>query len=336
MTTLKDISLHCGVSVATVSKALNGQRDISANTRQRIQKAAKKLGYLPNSSARALKTSRSYNLGVVYEDAQNAGFSHDVFASILNSFKMEAEATGYDITFLSSVARDMTYYEHSRYRGVDGTLLVCCDYGSPQVLELVNSELPIVTIDYTFAGCTSIVSDNIAAMRELAGHILGMGHTRIAYIHGELDDASVATRDRLEGLRQALAAAGLTLPPEYIIPGIYRDVDTTARLTGQLMERDAPPTCIIFPDDYATLGGINYLTEKGLSIPGDISIAGFDGIRLAKVMEPKLTTFEQNTQRVGHLAAKNLIEWIEHPETAAVKKVVVKGRLETGASVARL
>ncbi|MBQ3028173.1 MAG: LacI family DNA-binding transcriptional regulator, partial [Lachnospiraceae bacterium] len=126
MASMKDISELCGVSIATVSKALNGQKDIGEETKQRICKVAKELGYFPNSSARALKTKRTYNLGVLFVDEAQSGLTHDYFANVLNSFKEVAEAGGYDITFISngkSGINGMTYLERCRYRGFDGVVI---------------------------------------------------------------------------------------------------------------------------------------------------------------------------------------------------------------------
>ena len=102
MVSMKDIALRCGVSVATVSKALNGQPDIGEETRARIEKTAKEMGYMTNAAARALKTKRAYNLGILFVDERRSGLSHEYFSSMLESFKVEAEAHGYDITFINN------------------------------------------------------------------------------------------------------------------------------------------------------------------------------------------------------------------------------------------
>ena len=102
MVSIKDIALRCGVSTATVSKALNGYQDVGEATRQRVLAAAKELGYTANSAARALKTNRSYNIGILFMDLSNSGFTHEYFASTLTSFRLEAERCGYDVQFISN------------------------------------------------------------------------------------------------------------------------------------------------------------------------------------------------------------------------------------------
>ena len=144
MVSMKDISSRCHVSVATVSKALNNRGDISDETKERICQVAKELGYLPNSSARALKTNRTYNIGVLFVDKANCGLTHSYFSHVLDSFRRGAEEEGYDITFISQHAgkNKLSYYEHSKYRGVDGVVIACVDFEDEAILELVNSEIP--------------------------------------------------------------------------------------------------------------------------------------------------------------------------------------------------
>ena len=154
MVSMKDIAKQCNVSVASVSKALNGYPDISEETRQLILKTASEMGYLPNSSARALKTKRSYNLGVLFVDEAMSGLTHDYFNHVLESFKRTAESKGYDITFTSGnlSGQRLNYYEHCRYRGVDGVVIACINFFTEEVQRLVQSEIPVVTIDHVFAG----------------------------------------------------------------------------------------------------------------------------------------------------------------------------------------
>ena len=149
MSSLKDLARECGVSVATVSKALNGQSDISAATRDRVREAARRMGYVPNMAARAMKTNRTYNLGVLFVDERQSGLAHEYFSAVLDSFKVQVEKLGYDITFVNRNlgGRTMTYLEHCHYRGVDGAVIACVDFNDPQVVELVNSDVPVVTID---------------------------------------------------------------------------------------------------------------------------------------------------------------------------------------------
>lgn len=335
MVSIKDISIKCGVSIATVSKALNNHSDIAETTKEIIRKTAKEMGYFPNSSARALKTNRTYNLGVLFIDEAQSGLTHEYFANVLDSFKVEAESNGYDITFINKHMgqKKMSYYEHSKYRGVDGVVIACINFWDQDVIELIHGELPIVTIDHVFDNRTAIISDNVKGMRDLITYINEMGHRKIAYIHGA--DSSV-TQNRVGSFYKTLGELGITVPDEYVKSGIYHDADTTALLTKELLKLKDRPTCIIFPDDFSCIGGINAIKELGLRIPEDISVAGYDGILLSQVLDPKLTTLQQDTKTLGKSAAQKLITLIENPKATIIERVVVEGKVLSGNSVKKI
>ncbi|MBR1913992.1 MAG: LacI family DNA-binding transcriptional regulator [Lachnospiraceae bacterium] len=336
MVSMKDISKKVGVSVATVSKALNDHSDIGAATKELVRKTAKEMGYFPNASARALKTRRSHNIGVLFRDEAGNGFTHDFYAAVLDSLKKTAESKGYDISFINSNqdVMHMNYLEHCRYRGYDGVVLACIDFSDRDVVELATSNVPVVTIDHIFDNRTAIISDNVSGIKELVEYIYGeCGHRRIAYIHGA--DSSV-TRNRLASFYRTMEELGGTVPDEYVKDGIYRKPDVAYDLTLELLELKEPPTCIIYPDDFAAIGGINAIKARGLSIPEDISIAGYDGIRIAKVLDPRIATIEQDTDRIGDLAAKKIVQLIERPKSAITERIVVEGKLLKGESVRKL
>ena len=330
MVSMKDIAQRCGVSVATVSKALNGQPDIGEETRSRIEAVAKEMGYMTNAAARALKTNRTYNLGVLFVDERRSGLAHEYFSSMLESFKVEAEAHGYDITFINHNVggKRTSYVQHCLYRGVDGVVIACVDFTDHQVQELVESGIPLVTIDHVFNNRLAVVSDNVSGLEELVRYVYRKGHRKIAFLHGE---NTTVTRNRLTGFYRACEELGLEIPQEYVRPCVYHDPDRCAQATRELLELPDRPTCIIFPDDFSYIGGMNVLTEAGLRIPEDISAVGYDGIHLAKVL--RLTTYSQNVEQIGKIAAEQLISLIERPKTTLIDRIMVPGGLLEGASV---
>lgn len=335
MASMKDIANACHVSVATVSKALNDHKDIGEETKLHIKQVAKEMGYFPNSVARALKTNKTYNIGVLFVEEARSGLTHNFFSHVLDSFKTTAEEQGYDITFLNCSKKRynrMSYLEHSRYRGFDGVVIACVNFDDPQVVELIQSDLPIVTVDRTYDNRIGIISDNYQGQKELLEYIIGMGHRKIAYVHG-LDSA--VTRQRIKSFRETMQKHDIAIPDEYMKVAEYRDPVMTAVRTEELLRLSDPPTCILFPDDYAAYGGINVIKAAGLRIPEDISIAGYDGITLAKMIEPKLTTIEQDTKTLGMLAAKKLISLIEKPKQTDIEIIMVEGHLLKGETVAR-
>lgn len=335
MVSMKDIARRCGVSVASVSKALNGQQDIGRETRERILRAADEMGYLTNSAARALKTNRTYHIGVLFVDERRSGLAHEYFSAVLNSLKEEAEARGYDITFINRHAgnKPTTYLQHCRYRSLDGVIIACVDFSDPQVLELVDSSLPVVTIDHVFNNRMAVVSDNVSGTEALVRHVYEMGHRRIAFIHGE---HTAVTENRLIGFYRACEALEVETPEEYVIEGVYHDPDRCGELTRALLELPEPPTCIMLPDDFSAIGGLNAIQKMGLRVPEDVSVTGYDGIHLANVIHPRLTTYYQDTDVLGRTAASKLIELIEKPRTALPDRFLIPGALREGRSVLRL
>ena len=209
MASLKDIAAACNVSVATVSKALNDQHDVSQKTKDLIRSKARELGYFPNSAAKALKTNRSYNIGVLFVDEAQSGLTHDYFSNVLDSFKRTIEKDDYDLTLVNCSKRherSMTYLERARYRGFDGIAIACIDFKDPQVTELVESDIPVVTIDYIFNSRIAVLSDNVKGMKDLLTYVWQRGHRKIAYIHG--GDAEGTQEDRLYPWRRFLCHTG--------------------------------------------------------------------------------------------------------------------------------
>lgn len=332
MVSMKDIALKCKVSVATVSKALNDHSDISFEKKQLIKDTAKQMGYFPNSAARALKTNRTYNIGVLFVDEANSGLTHEYFASVLEGFKVEAEKNGYDITFINHRigVRTMSYYEHCMYRGVDGVVIACVNFSQPEVIELIESNIPVVTIDHIFNNRIAVISDNIKGIHDLVEHVYEAGHTKIAYIHGA--DSSVTT-DRVASFYRTLEELNIEIPDEYVKEGAYHDTLKAEELTRELLSLKDRPTCILYPDDFACIGGINVIKGMGYRIPEDISVVGYDGLTISQVLEPKLTTLKQDTSRLGREAAIHLVNLIEKPRTALIERIVVPGNIQIGASV---
>ena len=335
MVSLKDIALRCGVSVGTVSKALNGRGDIGEATKQRILETAKELGYTANSAARALKTNRTYSIGIVFTDLRGSGFMHEYFASTLNSFRQEADRCGYDITFISgNMGRTNTsYLQHARYRGLDGVAVICADFFDPLIQELVYSDLPVISLDHAFNNRAAVLSDNTRGLETLVRYVYEKGHRRIAYIHG---NPTAVTENRLMGFYRACEALGLEIPDEYIAECEYHEPVSCYKATKRLLALPERPSCIFFSDDYSYIGGINAIYEEGLRVPEDISIVGYDGIHMAKMVSPRLTTWQQNTEELGRIAAEQLIKRIEHPRTALPKHIIVEGRLLEGETVRQL
>lgn len=332
MVKLKDIAERMHVSVGTVSKALRHSHEISEELTDQIIRCANEMGYVANSSAQNLKTNRSYNVGVVYVDKSRAGLGHDYFSIMLNSMRDELTLQGYDFTFITHMIgdRNISYLNHARYRRCDGVIVVTADFNDPEIVELVRSEIPVVTIDHIFNNRTAVLADNEEGIRQIVKYVYDKGHRKIAFIHGE--DTAV-TSQRLGGFYQTCEELGIDVDKRYIKEALYHFPKQAGQRTRELLEMDDRPTCIIYPDDYSFMGGATEIEKHGLKIPDDISVVGYDGIFLSRILRPVLTTYRQNSVEIGKEAVQKLLKQVEKPKSFVRKPVVVRGCLQEGETV---
>ncbi len=324
MVRLKDIAEVCGVSVATVSRALNGLTSEGKERTAFICQTAREMGYFPNAAARTLKTSRSSNLGILYEDRMN----HEYFSSLIDELRRVADRQGYDLTFLGrNSASDSSYYEHARRRSLDGVIVLQADFEAPGIVRLASGGIPTVFIDHAYEGCDCVLSDNRTSMEQIVRRAWELGHRRIALIRGE--DGAVS-RERLAGFYKTCAELGIQVPAEYVREGRFHEPGVCADLIRELLALEDKPTCVLCPDDYSCLGALWLLASEGVRVPEDISLIGYDGIRMSQMMQPRLTTFRQDTARIAQEAFRLIIDAVEAPETHMPRQVTVPGMLVEG------
>lgn len=341
MATIKQIAEVCGVSVASVSKALNNASDIGVETAKRIRDTAREMGYFPNAAARALKTNRSYNIGVLLaENGKHGGLIgglvHEFFAQVINSFQCEAESHGYDVTFITRNigGTTMSYLEHCRYRNCDGVLVAGADFSDPLVMELMNSDIPVVSIDHVYNCRSAVLSDNAQGMRDLLHYVYNKGHRKIAFITGQ--QSLTVTKYRLASFYKTCEELNLAIPDGYIKEATFHEPPTSAAATRELLSLPDRPTCILYPDDFGFIGGMNEIEASGLSIPDDISVAGYDGIYLSQVFRPRLTTIKQDTDQLGITAASLLVQAMKFPKGSIPQHVFIPGAILEGETVKQL
>jgi LacI family transcriptional regulator len=270
--------------------------------------------YVPNSTARSLKTSRSYTIGIIFEEITQQGLQHPLFSKILESFKSVVEAQGYDILFLAKNMglQNGSYYQHSIRKQVDAILVLCADFNSDSMTELYASELPLVVIDYSEQSALTVTSNNELGTAYAVDHLASLGHRKIAHIHG--DKESYIGGLRKLAFEQALAAQGLTLPEAYVIEGPSYNREDGYRAMQQFLTLNERPTAVFCASDLLAIGAIQAVRDAGLSVPHDVSIVGFDGIDLGQMITPTLTTIKQNTLLMGQMAAQNILDMIDQTQ----------------------
>jgi LacI family transcriptional regulator len=301
---VKDVALAAGVSVATVSRALNRTGRFSPETLQRVRKAANQLGYVPHGAARALASRRSRAFGAIVPTLENLNFA--LCAEAIQQRAIEARyhllvaSTGYD------PSRELAHVQDFAAHGVDGIVLVGAQRDR-EVLEFLRArEIPyVVTWVLADPGTPSVGFDNAEAARRLARHLLDLGHRQIGVIAGLVRNNDRAAA-RLEGVRRALADRGLALPQELLIERPYRIAEGQLAMRA-LMTAPTPPTAVICGNDQLAFGALLECGRRGISVPGDVSIAGFDDLEFASQIRPALTTIHVPAEQIGQRAADYLL-----------------------------
>ena len=333
MITIYDIARACNCAPATVCKALNNYYGVSPATKERILAMAESMGYVPDTMARYLITKRSHLVGVLFYVNDYADLNHLLFMSVLSRFKKSLEKKGCDILLLSKDIKSNggSFLKHCKTRRVDG-VLVFGDFTSEPVKELLASDIPTVGYDYMGDDIIGVTSDNSEKMDELTSYLIGLGHKNIVFIKGE---DNFVTREREKGFLNAAKKAGL-YDNCNIVHGHYYSRASAYEQTCKLLSGAAPPpTAIMYPDDYSAFGGIKAIKEKGLSVPGDISITAYDGIEVFRDIYG-LTTVEQNVSEKGRLLAGKLMEAIESPKEYQKKIYKSESKIIFGESCAKV
>jgi len=307
MVTIYDIAKITGYSAPTVSKALNNQSDIGQKTKEKIMRVAKELGYIPNSSAKGLVTKKSWLIGLIYEeDDMGIGIEHPLFASIINTFKQEMEAIGYELIFIARNlgGRKMSLLEHCRYRHVDGVLIVNSNADDEEVLEVTKGDVPCISSNIVFPDVSTVTSENIRPSVEAVQYLYSLGHRSIAHIAGPQNSIAAAGYERLEGYKAGLVSRHLPINDELIVVADLWNGQSGYKAMMELWNRQVKPTAIFCASDIMAMGVMNACRDLGLSIPEDISIISFDDNLWASFAHPPLTTFRQDRHAIGKKAAE--------------------------------
>ncbi|MBZ4663888.1 MAG: transcriptional regulator, LacI family protein [Caloramator sp.] len=309
--TIYDISKETGFSPTTVSKALNNYPDVSEKTKKIILEKANEMGYIPNSHARILTTKKSWTIGILFDEKLNVGMKHPFFNAVIESFKKNVEARGYDLLFISKdIGGDrITYLDHCKIRGVDGVIIITSDPQNNEIQELINSDFPCVLIDNECSRASSVHSDDIQGCYLAIEYLYSLGHRRIAHIYGSLD--TFAGQARYNEFLNVIRRFKLEKKDEYLVDGGYFSYEGGYNAMKKLLELKEPPTAVFASGDFMAIGAINAIKDRGLRVPQDISVIGYDDLDLCKYITPKLTTIRQNTDLIGENAAEILINAID-------------------------
>lgn len=305
MTTILDVARVSGLSTATISRALRHPEKVAAETRERVLKAVAEVDYRPNMLARNLRTDRSFTVLVLVP-----GITNPFFASVTAGIEATAWRRGYSVLIgdtRDSREREEHYAQLVETRLADGVIQLSPDY-------LPEDQRRVVPYPVVHAcGCElteapSVRIDNAGAARELVSHLIGRGHRRIGVISGP--EGNPHAIDRLKGYRDALDAAGLPFDAGLVEYGNFT-MESGAHAARVLAAQGDRPTALFSMNDEMAIGALQALSQTGLSVPGDMAVAGFDGIKFAAHAIPPLTTVAQPGMEMGAVACELLIDRIE-------------------------
>lgn len=329
--TLRDVADHVGVHPSTVSRVLNPRTRnmVTEDIAGRVTEAAARLGYAPNPFALSLKTNRSFLVGVLVPDLVNP-----IFPPIIRGIESVLEANGYTAIIANSdnqADRERHILEKMKVRQVDGLILATAHRDDALVAERAAHHDPLVLINRTVEGgppVHAVVNEDRRAMRLPVDHVAALGHTRIAHLSGP--QGLTTGQRRLQGFREAMRAAGLTVEARLIQEcGAFTEEEGLLA-TRRLFQTGAPFTAIVAANDRLALGIYDALAEQGLRCPGDISVTGFNDMPFVDKVQPPLTTVRIPLYEMGVQAARMLLEQItsragtgSRPRTVSLEPTLV-------------
>lgn len=326
--TIKDVAVQAGVSVATVSKVINGRYGVAAATVARVQAVIKELGYEASLVAQSLRNHRTNVLGILVADLEP--FSTELLKGAADGIR----GTGYELVIYSAGGRtsDHQGWERRYLSRLSGTLIDGAVLVTPTVVD-VNYGAPIVAVDpHTGSGdLPTIDSDNLKGAQLAVEHLIALGHTRIAMLTGRPDLQSAQLRE--DGYRRAMRAAKLRVRTGMVAEGGY-DPEVSASAARRLLTSGDRPTAIFAANDVTAIATITVAGELGLRVPEDVSVVGFDNIPESALSTPSLTTVEQPIKEMGRTAVHVLVKLIRG-ETVDPTHVTLATRLLIRGSTAR-
>lgn len=321
--TIYDIAKKLEISAATVSRALNNNPKISESTRKLVLETAKQMNYEENKLAKALKSGRSNNVGVIVTHIDRS-----FFATVIRGIEEELSPNGYQVIICQSYDDEEKEIENINTllnAQVDGILMSLSSVSNDfnQVVNRIREKgVPLVFFDRKkdIPGVSSVTINDYEGGYQATKHLIEQGCKRIAHLAG--DRGLDIYRDRFNGYKQALLDNGIEFNEEYVVCAKSK-MDAGNEAVKQLLKLSTPPDAIFSSSDYVALGAIKELKERGINIPKDFCIVGFSNAQFTGFMELSITTVDQSPLEMGKIAARVFLEQIENAGNVQIEKKVV-------------
>ncbi len=326
MSTIKDVARLANVSVATVSRVMNNTAPVNEYTREKINKAMKALKYTPSLVAQGMRTKKSKTIGVIIPDYVNP-FYYELFKHL----EALARNAGYYLIVTSTgeeVNDEINHINALINRNIDG-IIVCSYKGDRDTIEYLfelSKDIPVIFLDNieTDIPVNAVCIDGYNGMLEIMNHLIKIGHRSIAFIK-PLERYQVAN-DRYKGYKDALKMAGMVLDIELVYEGNYHVESGFAAGEFFIESTKKKPTAIVAATDLMAIGALQYLQSKGIRVPHDVAVAGFDDIHMSALVTPSLTTFKQPIDKIANEAIKLFINKANNPGHEN-EKITLEGSL---------
>jgi LacI family transcriptional regulator len=312
MATISEVAKKASVSRATVSHVINNTRYVSEDTRQRVKQAIDELGYRPNILARSLRLGQTHTLGLILPDSSNT-----FFAEIGRGIEIAAFESGYNVILCNSdedPQKENLYIDVLTKKQVDGIILTSTSRQGDALRSLNKLQIPIVLLDREITGLTldTVLTDNKAGGLIATNHLISLGHQRIGCITGPSSTAPSA--QRVIGYQQALDEAGIPYAESLVRSGDFH-ASSGLVMGNELLSMAEPPSAIFACNDMMAIGVLRAASERGLRVPGDLALVGFDDIELGSFTNPALTTIAQPKLELGSKAIQFLLRRIKNPRS---------------------
>lgn len=325
-TTMQDVAREAGVSINTVSRALNDKPDVNADTKKRILEIADRLDYVPNFLAKGLVTKNTRTIGVIVSDNANP-----FFARIIKGIEDCARGRGYNIILCNTdedYEREQEAVRLLRQRRVDGFLITLTSTREKRthIWELKRLEIPFVLLNRHIDDLMTdyVITDNIYGGYVAVRHLIRSGHKRIGYISGPLEISSA--KERLQGYKKALLESNVEFDNSLVRVSNLK-MEDGYRVTQELLGLRDNPTAIFAYSDFLAIGALKAIEEADLNIPEDIALVGYDDIEFCEFLGVPLTTVRQPRYRIGQEGASILINRIERKSSEDLDQIILKPEL---------
>lgn len=331
--TIKDIAKRTGVSHSTVSRALGGNSLISVETSDRIRKVAREMGYQPSAAARSLKTNQTKVIGVIVNSIDDPFFSE-----ILFGIEDAAQQAGYSLFIASSQydpIREQNIVQTMMEQRTDGVIICSSSFSADKGRQLLANGFPVVVVNYkaTENFNYSIYHDDIDGSQQLTRHLLNLGHNKIAYLGNSKSGRT--TQDRLNGFKKEMRKAGINILPNFVYEVQGSEPCLGIESLNYYLNLQEKPTAIMCFNDTIAIGLLHACNQRGIRVPADLSVTGFDNITFSAFTCPPLTTLDQPKYSIGNEAAHLLLDLLSNKivnSNNTHKEKILKGKLLVRAS----